>query len=95
MADIYLDSASAMPLSPAARDAMLASLDVFGDPLHIHGPGREARRILDTSRSTVAEAIGAQPDELVFTSADVLGRAAEHGDLFAPVETLEQELPAL
>src|SRR4051812_37500832 len=68
MADIYLDSASAMPLSPAARDAMLASLDVFGDPLHIHGPGREARRILDTSRSTVAEAIGAQPDELVFTS---------------------------
>jgi bifunctional non-homologous end joining protein LigD len=35
------------------------------------------------------------PDELVFTSADVLGRVAEHGDLFAPVETLEQELPAL
>ena len=69
MADIYLDSASAMPLSPAARDAMLASLDVFGDPLHIHGPGREARGILDSSRSTVAEAIGAQPDELVFTSA--------------------------
>ena len=68
MADIYLDSASAMPLSSAARDAMLASLDVFGDPLHIHGPGREARGILDSSRSTVAEAIGAQPDELVFTS---------------------------
>ena len=47
---------------------MLAALDVFGDPLHIHGPGREARGVLDTSRSTVAEAIGAQPDELVFTS---------------------------
>ncbi len=31
----------------------------------------------------------------VFTSADVLARVAEHGDLFAPVETLEQELPAL
>ena len=37
----------------------------------------------------------ADPDELVFTSADVLARVAEHGDLFAPVETLEQELPAL
>ena len=35
------------------------------------------------------------PDELVFTSADVLERVAEHGDLFAPVEKLEQELPEL
>ena len=35
------------------------------------------------------------PDELVFTSADVLERVAEHGDLFAPVERLEQELPDL
>jgi hypothetical protein len=31
----------------------------------------------------------------VFTSADVLERVAEHGDLFAAVERLEQELPAL
>ncbi len=68
MGDRYLDSASAMPLSAAARDAMLASLDVFADPLHIHAPGREARRILDGSRDTVASALGAQPDELVFTS---------------------------
>ncbi len=35
------------------------------------------------------------PDRLVFTSADVLERVAEHGDLFAPVETLQQELPSL
>jgi bifunctional non-homologous end joining protein LigD len=35
------------------------------------------------------------PDDLVFTSADVLERVAEHGDLFAPVETLEQALPEL
>ena len=42
-----------------------------------------------------AVAESGDPDELVFTSADVLERVAEHGDLFAPVETLEQELPAL
>jgi len=36
-----------------------------------------------------------EPDRLVFTSADVLERVAEHGDLFGPVEELEQELPAL
>jgi bifunctional non-homologous end joining protein LigD len=35
------------------------------------------------------------PDDLVFDSAAVLARVAEHGDLFAPVETLEQELPRL
>ena len=68
MSDLYLDSASATPLSAAARNAMMATLDVFGDPLHIHAPGREARRILDDSRETVASALGAQPDELVFTS---------------------------
>jgi cysteine desulfurase len=41
---------------------------VFGDPLSIHAPGREARRLLDGSRATIADAIGAQPDEIVFTS---------------------------
>jgi bifunctional non-homologous end joining protein LigD len=33
------------------------------------------------------------PDDLVFTSADVLERVAEHGDLFAGVVELRQELP--
>ena len=33
------------------------------------------------------------PDDLVFTSADVLARVAEHGDLFAPVVELRQTLP--
>ncbi len=66
--DIYLDAASATPLLPAARDAMVAALDAFGDPLNIHGPGRRARHLIDDARSVVAEAINAQPDELVFTS---------------------------
>jgi bifunctional non-homologous end joining protein LigD len=35
------------------------------------------------------------PEELVFTSDDVLARVAERGDLFAPVATLQQELPRL
>ena len=35
------------------------------------------------------------PEELSFTSAEVLQRVAAHGDLFAPVVELEQELPAL
>jgi cysteine desulfurase len=67
-ADIYLDGASATPLLPEARAALLTALDTFGDPLLIHAPGRAARSMLDESRETVAGALGAQPDEIVFTS---------------------------
>jgi cysteine desulfurase len=66
--DVYLDSASATPLLPVARDAVIGALDAFGDPLNIHGPGRAARTLLEESRAAVADAIGAQPDEIVFTS---------------------------
>ena len=67
-ADIYLDGASATPLLPVARDAFVNALDTFGDPLNIHAPGRAARSLLDEGRETVAGAIGAQADEVVFTS---------------------------
>ncbi len=65
---VYLDTSSATPLLPAARAAMDAAMDAFGDPLHIHAEGRAARAILEEARATVAEAIGAQADEIVFTS---------------------------
>jgi cysteine desulfurase len=68
MVDLYLDAASATPLLPDARDALIAALDRFGDPLAIHAPGREARALLDDARATIADALGAQPDEIVFTS---------------------------
>jgi len=64
----YLDHASATPLDERAREAMLDALDAFGDPLRMHGDGMAARRLLDDARETVAGAIGAQADEIVFTS---------------------------
>jgi cysteine desulfurase len=66
--DIYLDGAAATALLPAARDALIEALDAFADPLTIHAPGRDARRLLDDARVVVARSIGAQPDEIVFTS---------------------------
>jgi cysteine desulfurase len=68
VADLYLDTASATPLLPESREAVVASLELYGDPLHIHGPGRTARSLLDEGREQVGRAIGAQPDEIVFTS---------------------------
>jgi len=64
----YLDHASASPLDPQAREAMLDALDVFGDPLRLHRDGLRAKRLLDGSREQIAVALGAQPDEIVFTS---------------------------
>ncbi len=66
--ETYLDNGSATPLLDRAREALLSALDAFGDPLRLHARGQAARRLLDDSRETVAGAIGAQPDEVVFTS---------------------------
>jgi cysteine desulfurase len=64
----YLDHASATPLDERARTALVAALDEFADPLRVHGDGLAARRLLEDARATVAGAVGAQPDEIVFTS---------------------------
>ncbi len=65
----YLDSASAEPLHPAAREAFLAALDQgYADPRRLHRPGRNARLILDNARAAVAEALGARVDEVSFAS---------------------------
>ncbi|HEX9257096.1 MAG TPA: aminotransferase class V-fold PLP-dependent enzyme [Actinomycetota bacterium] len=67
-AEVYLDAASAMPLRAEARTAMMQALDLFADPLTIHGPARAARAVIDDARVTIGRAIGAQADEIVFTS---------------------------
>ncbi|HET9761720.1 MAG TPA: aminotransferase class V-fold PLP-dependent enzyme [Nocardioidaceae bacterium] len=65
----YLDTVSSEPLHPAARETLLAALDRgWADPLRLHGPGREARLLLDNAREVVATLLGARPDEVSFTS---------------------------
>jgi cysteine desulfurase len=66
--DTYLDNASAVPMDERAKRAFVEALDAFGDPLRLHANGRAARRVLDEAREQIAAAIGAQPDEIVFTS---------------------------
>jgi cysteine desulfurase len=65
---IYLDYASSSPLRSSAREALVAALDTFADPLRIHRDGREARRRLEDWRAGLAEGLAAQPDEIVLTS---------------------------
>ncbi|MFE7135591.1 cysteine desulfurase/sulfurtransferase TusA family protein [Streptomyces sp. NPDC057638] len=64
----YFDTASAAPLHPVARQALLAALDEgWADPARLHREGRRARLLLDAARQAAAEAVGCRPDELVFT----------------------------
>lgn len=63
-----LDSASAEPLHPAAREVLLAALDRgYADPRRLHRAGREARLLLDNAREATAHALGVRPDEVTFT----------------------------
>jgi len=64
----YLDHNAGAPLSPAARAAMAAALDVVGNPSSVHGPGRAARRIVEDARARVAALLGVPPARVVFTS---------------------------
>ncbi len=65
----YFDAASTEPLHPAARDALLAALDVgWADPARLYGTARRARLLLEQARTEVAEILGARPDEVSFTS---------------------------
>ncbi|WP_282691855.1 cysteine desulfurase/sulfurtransferase TusA family protein [Streptomyces sp. CC208A] len=64
----YFDAASAAPLHPVARQALLAALDEgWADPARLYREGRRARLLLDAARQAAAEAVGCRPDELVFT----------------------------
>jgi cysteine desulfurase len=68
VAETYLDAASTTPLHPLARAALVEALDEFGDPARLYGRARRARLLLDRSRERLAVAVGAAPDELIFTS---------------------------
>lgn len=65
---IYADYNATAPLRPEAREAMFAALDVGANPSSVHGPGRSARKVVETSRGQVAVSIGARAQDVVFTS---------------------------
>ncbi|QFI70914.1 cysteine desulfurase family protein [Bradyrhizobium betae] len=66
---VYLDWNATTPLRVEARAAMLAAYDLIGNPSSVHAEGREARRLVEDARATLAAAVGALPRNVVFTSA--------------------------
>ena len=83
----YLDNASTTPVAPEVRTAMDAALtDAYFNPSAIYPDGRAVRAALEAARATVANVIGANTGELVFTSGGteanntaIKGTAFAHG----------------
>lgn len=85
---IYLDHAATTPIHPAAAAKLISMLEqVFGNPSSIHSFGREARKALEDARDVLARSIGAEPQELIFTSG---GTEANNMAIFGAVEAMKQ-----
>jgi cysteine desulfurase len=65
---IYLDYNATTPLRDAARDAMIAAMDVVGNPSSVHAEGRAAKGIMERARGQIAEAFGCEGADIIFTS---------------------------
>jgi len=65
---VYLDHAATTPMLPEARAAYVDALDLVGNPSSIHSQGQNAKRMLEEAREQVADSLGCDPIEVVFTS---------------------------
>ncbi|HEV7449089.1 MAG TPA: cysteine desulfurase family protein [Candidatus Paceibacterota bacterium] len=65
---IYADAASATPLSARAKKELVRVLSMYGNPGALHQEALSAKKELDRARKTIADAIGAHPDEIVFVA---------------------------
>jgi cysteine desulfurase len=63
----YFDAATATPLHPAAREALIAALaDGWADPGKLYGQARQARQLFDAARGVVADILAVRAEEVLF-----------------------------
>ena len=66
---VYADNAATTRMSQTAVDAMTPYFrDIYGNPSSLHSVGQAAKEALDAARATVAECLGCEPREIIFTS---------------------------
>lgn len=89
MARVYLDHNATTPLRAEAREAMIAAMDVVGNPSSVHAEGRLAKGLVEKARAQVAEAVGALNADVIFVSGATEAAAlalAGRGLVAAPIE---------
>lgn len=64
----YLDWNATAPLRPEAKAAMVAAMEVVGNPSSVHAEGRAAKSLMERARAKIAAALGAEGADIVFTS---------------------------
>lgn len=64
----YLDHNATSPLRPEVREAVLAAMELDGNPSSVHAEGRAARHVVEEARVKIAELAGARPEDVIFTS---------------------------
>ena len=68
MQRIYLDHAATTPVRPEVLDVMLPYFtNEFGNASGVYSWSRTAHQAMDKARDTVAQILGARPEEIVFT----------------------------
>ncbi len=65
---IYADAAASTPLSRRAKAELVRVLAIYGNPGALHKEALAAKQELEAARTTIADAIGAHADEIVFTA---------------------------
>ncbi|MFV0296251.1 MAG: cysteine desulfurase family protein [Hyphomicrobiaceae bacterium] len=72
----YLDWNATAPLRADAKAAMIATMDAVGNPSSVHAEGRRVRAMIEAARDEVAELVGADPANVIFTSGATEANAA-------------------
>ena len=66
---VYADNAATTKMSTVALNAMMPYMtEIYGNPSSLHSVGQEAKEALDAARQTVADCLGCEPREIIFTS---------------------------
>ncbi|WP_432450122.1 cysteine desulfurase family protein [Aliiroseovarius marinus] len=68
MSRTYLDWNATTPLRCEARDAMVAAMELVGNPSSVHAEGRAAKGLIERARKDIAAALGAEGADVIFTS---------------------------
>lgn len=68
MSRIYLDWNATAPLRPEAKAAMIAAMELVGNPSSVHAEGRAAKALRERARGQIAAALGADGADVIFTS---------------------------
>lgn len=65
---MYFDHNATAPLRNCAKKSLMEHMEFIGNASSIHRFGRDVRRIIESSRKTIAQVLGVDPSQIIFTS---------------------------